>query len=563
MTSRLSLFLAELKRRKVYRVAALYAGAAVAIAVAIPDVFNAMLLPEWAGRLVIILLVAGFPIALALAWAFEVRPEDGSVGREHARRAGGSSRAGRTLESIAVLPLANLSGDPKEDYFSDGVTESLITDLARLDVVDVISRTSVMRYKGTDLPLPTIARQLSVDAVVEGSVLRVGDQVRITAQLIHGESDTHIWAGSYDRKLDNILSLQRDVTQAIAEEIRGRLTPGQETRLVGPRRVTPEAHLAYLKGRHFQRHWTAEGHAKSIEEYERAIAIDPGYAPAHAALALIFSWWGFSETQGLPPREVAQRARDAASRALELDGDSAEAHAALAMLNFTLEWDWKEADRRFKRSIQSNPNRSETQHLYSHYLVAMGRFEESYAVSQRVLQLDPLDVEMNVHLGWHHQMAREYEQCLQEAETAVKVDPAFHEAYWILGLAHLGLGHLPEAVSALQKASDTSGRIPFIVAALGNAHGLAGQRPEAEGILGELKGPHQKRFVSEFNLALVHTGLGDVDHAFAALERGFDARDPRLAYVATEPRFDPLRSDPRYLDLVGRMGLPLRGGIPS
>jgi tetratricopeptide (TPR) repeat protein len=399
--------------------------------------------------------------------------------------------------------------------------------------------------------------------VVEGSVLRVGDQVRITAQLIHGDSDTHLWAGSYDRRLDNILALQRDVTQAIVEEIRGRLTPRQETRLVGLRRVDPEAHLAYLKGRHFQRQWTAEGFTKSIEEYERAIAIDPGYAPALAALALMFSWWGFSETKGLPPREVAQRARDAASRALDLDEDSAEAHAALAMLNFSWEWDWQEADRRFERSIQSNPNRSETQHLYSHYLVAMGRFEESYAVSQRVLQLDPLDVEMNVYLGWHHQMAREYEQCLEEAKKAVAVDPAFHEAYWILGLAHLGLGHLPEALSALQKASETSGRIPFIVAALGHAYGLEGQRPEAESILAELKGPHQKRFVSEFNLALVHTGLGDLDHAFGALERGFGARDPRMAYLATEPRFDPLRSDPRYLGLVGRMGLPLKGGVPS
>ncbi len=556
MASKFSAFLAELKRRKVYRAAALYAAVGVAIAVAIPDVFNALLLPDWAARLVIILILVGFPITLALAWAFEVRSERGTEEPLATRRAETTSEEQKPIASIAVLPLANLSGDPKEDYFSDGVTEALITDLARLDVFDVISRTSVMRYKGTELPLPTIAQELRVDAIVEGSVLRVGEEVRVTAQLIRGDSDTHIWAGSYDRKLDNILALQRDVTRAIVEEITGRLTPRQESRLGEFRPVDPEAHLAYLKGQHYRSQWTAGGFTKSIEEFEKAATIDPGYAPAHAEMALNYSWWGFPATVGLSPAEVAQRGKDAASKALEIDEESAEAHAALAMISFTWDWDWAEAERRFRRSIEVNPNQSTTQHLFSHFLVAMGRFDESLEVSRRALQLNPLDVEMNVHLAWHHQMAREDEQALVEARKAVAIDPDFHEVYWILGLAHLGLGELDQAVSALEKAAEASGRIPFIVSALGHAYGIAGMKGEGQAIVTELHDGSQRGYVSGYNLALVHTGLGDFDQTHVALQAALEARDGRMAYLATEPRFDPFRLDPHYAELVRRLGLP-------
>jgi TolB-like protein/tetratricopeptide (TPR) repeat protein len=543
----------ELTRRRVYRVAATYAGISVAIALAIAQVYEVLLLPDWAPRLVMVLLVVGFPIVLVLAWPDTAEDDDATTTASRGRPA---PAAEGPIRSIAVLPLANLSGTPQEDYFADGFTDVLIADLARLNAFDVISRTSVMRFKSTTLPLPAIARELGVDAVIEGSVLRAGDEVRVTAQLIRGDSDTHLWAASFERRLENILSLQREIAQTIVREVRGTLTPAQQTRLGEPVPVVPDAHLAYLQGLHYRNQWTAESCRKGVEWFEEAIRRDPWHAPAHAELALTYSSWVFPAALGLSPKEVARKGREAALEALAMDEGSAVAHAALAMISFTWDWDWDEVGLQFQRALELNPNAASTLHLYSHFLLAMGRFEESLRVSRRALALDPLDAELNVHLAWHHHMAREPDRALHEAQRAVDADPSFHEVYWALGLAREGRGQLGKAAAAMEKAAEASVGVPFIVADLGHTYGRMGRADDARAILRALQSPSSSgRLAPHYGQALVHTGLGDADEAVAALERAFEERDPRLVYLATEPRFDPLRAHPRYPALVQRLGL--------
>lgn len=474
-------------------------------------------------------------------------------GREPTVRRRQAPRRGR-IRSLAVLPLENLSEDPAQEYFVDGMTEALITDLAKIGALRVISRTSAMRYKDTDKCVPEIARELNVDAVVEGSVLRAGDRVRITAQLIDAARDEHLWAESYERDLRDILTLQSQVAQAIAGEIRVKLSPQERTRLATARPVNPAAHEAYLKGRYHWSKWHAEGLKKAVEYSQQAIEKDPTYAPAYAGLAeayVFLGYWGY-----LSPREVYPKAKVAALRALALDETLAEAHRALGAVRWYYDWDLAACEKEFQRALELNPNHAEAHIWYSVFLsVIKEEHEKSLAGAKCARELDPFSSFVNVVSAWIFYWARQYERAIEQARNTLELDPQARQAYRVLGTTFVAQQAFPEAIDALQKAVEAS-RDPLNLAHLGMAYAMAGKTDQARALLGEVKEKAAQEHVSAICFAWLHAGLGENDMAFEWFERAYQEREPMLFWIRFTPTPDPLRQDPRFRDLVRRMSLP-------
>jgi serine/threonine protein kinase/TolB-like protein/Flp pilus assembly protein TadD len=462
---------------------------------------------------------------------------------------------GEVIDSIAVLPLANFSGDPEQEYFADGMTEAVITELGKIGALRVISRTSVMQYKGARTPLPEIARALKVDAVVEGSVLRFGDRVRITAQLIEAATDRHLWSESYERDLRDVLTLQREVARAIANQIQIKLTPQEQARLANAGSVNPEAYDTYLKGRYYQEKRTEEGLKKSIEYFEQAIAKDPNYAPAYSGFADSYSYLG---NHGFfPPNEASPRAKAAAAKALEMDESLAEAHTSLAYVKMNYDWDWVGAGKEYRRAIELNPGYTKAHSLYAWYLAAQGRFGEAIAEMKRALELDPLSLYDNTNLGWHLRMARRYDEAIEQLRMTLDMDPTFAQGRLDLGQVYEQKKMYEQAIVEFRKAITLYGGSAPSTAALGHAYAVAGKRDEAEKVLSELKALSKQKYVSSFDVAVIYTGLGEKEQAFAWLEKAYKQRDGWLAgRLKVDPRLDSLRSDLRFADLLRRVGLP-------
>jgi serine/threonine-protein kinase len=472
------------------------------------------------------------------------------VGGLRRRLFGSKSRA---IQSLAVLPLENLSHDSGQEYLADGMTEALITDLAQIGSLRVISRTSAMRYKGTKKGLPEIARELDVDGVVEGSVLRAGNRIRITAQLIHASTDRHLWARSYERDFKDILALQDEVAQAIAGQIQARLTSDEQARLSRARPVNPEAHEAYLKGRYEWYRWTPENFRKALEYFQQAISIDPSYAPAYAGLSLAYQRLGDSTWR---PGDAYPKAKSAALRAVELDGDLAEARTALGMSILWNDWDWAAAEREIRRGVDLNPGSPLAHMAYASFLGSTGRHEESLVQINRAHELDPLSVTIRGVKAGRLLSARRYDEAIEEARSALELDPSAVQPRVWLGRGYLQKGMAGPAIAELEKAVDLSRRDSGPVAWLGFAYGIARQKEKAQGLLRELEQRFDRSYVSPSLVALVFVGLGDHDGAFQWLEKGYELRDSGLVRFKATPEFDPIRSDPRFADLVRRVGLP-------
>ena len=458
------------------------------------------------------------------------------------------------VESLAVLPLENLSGDPEEEYFSDGMTEALISDLAKISALKVISRTSVMQYKGVRKPLPEIARELKVDAVVEGSVMRSGDRVRITAQLIQATTDRHLWAESYERDLQDVLGLQSELARTIAGEIQIKLTPRDEARLAGAGTVNPQAYEAYLKGLYHWNKLTEEGTRKGFEYFHQALQSDPNYAPAHARLAYTFllaARAGFA-----PPKEAYPKAKEAALKALELDETLAEAHAALGRVKFLFDWDWAGAERELKRAIELDSNNATAHQVYALYLSGMGRGDEAIAEIQRAQELDPLSLVTSLSVANIFLSARRYERAIDVFRNTLEMDSSFAPAHVGLGYAYQFQGDYNEAVAAFQRAARLSPADPVVINGLATVYAKSGRREEAQKLLDELKEMSRRRFVAPVYVGTVYAGLGDNNEAMAWLERAYEERDDNLAGARGGLWFDGLRTDPRFRDLMRRMGLP-------
>jgi len=578
--------ISELKRRNVFRVAAAYAVVGWLLIEVASVIFPALHLPDWTLTFLIVLVAAGFPLALIFAWAFELTPQGIRREAEVDRAESITHVTGRKLDfaiigamavallyfatthdwsgkqetvgrreiaSIAVLPLDNLMNDPRQDYFVAGMHEALITELSKIRALKVISRITSMRYRNAEKSIPEIALELGVDAVVEGSVLRDGNTVRISAQLIDARSDRHLWADSFDRELSDILALQSDLAQAIVGEIRVAVTPEEESRFSDPRSVNPEVYELYLKGRYLCGKWTPEEMARGIRYLQQALEIDPGYAPGHAELASCYTDTAFFEY--LPPLEVYPMAKEAALRAVELDDQLAEAHTALGAVYYQMEWKFLDSESEFKRAIELNPNSWRTLVYYAWMLGETGRFEEAMVQARRVQALDPLSVLANVAVAEVYYLSRNYDEAIKDYSKNLDLSPNDPGVYFFLAWPYEQKGMFEKAIALLEKAVALSEGAPVYLAALGHTYALAGKRGEALKILDQLRNPSGPMPPSPFHIALVQIGLGNDDSAFQWLEKALDERALQLIYLKAGPKFDRLRSDPRFDDLLRRLNL--------
>jgi TolB-like protein/DNA-binding winged helix-turn-helix (wHTH) protein/Flp pilus assembly protein TadD len=458
------------------------------------------------------------------------------------------------IHSLAVLPLESLSNDASQDYFADGMTDELISDLGQISALRVISRTSVMAYKHARKPLPQIARELNVDAVVEGTVLRSGDQVRITAQLIDASADKHLWSQSYEGELKDTLALQSSVARAIADQIRVNLNPQERAALKNVKVVNPEAYEDYLKGRYFWNKRTADGLKVAQTYFGRAIVEDPKYAPAYSGLADTYALLGDWQYAVMTPKEAFSKAKAAAIEALEFDSSLGEAHTSLAFCLDGFDWNFDAAGTEFQRAIELNPSYATAHHWYAWHLSLLGRYDEAIAEMRKAETLDPLSLIINADLAELLVIARSYDESIRQSRKTIEMDPNFALAHNQLGQAYLQKNMHAEAVTELQKAVQLSGGSPTCMANLARAYVASGKPSEAVKLLSDLKKRSNPSYSDASEIAVIYAALGDKDQAMNWLEKGYEERfNPS---VLLRPGFDSLRPDPRFQDLLRRIGLP-------
>ncbi|PYK36431.1 MAG: hypothetical protein DME54_01120 [Verrucomicrobia bacterium] len=583
----LSNFLAELKRRNVYKVAIAYGVVAWLLIQIATQVFPFFEIPNWTVRLVVLLVVIGFPVAVIIAWAFELTPEglkrtevaDAAPTRGSRRRAWiyvvivaaaisvslfflGRYTSSKQSEgpaspekSIAVLPFDNLSRDQENAYFAEGIQDEILSRLAKIADLKVISRTSTQKYKSTPDNLREIAKQLGVSNILEGSVQKVADQVRVSVQLINATSDAHLWAEIYDRKLTDIFAVESDIAKTIAETLRAKLTGSEEQMMSMKPTENTQAYELYLKGRFFWNKRTGADLRKAIEYFNQAIAKDPNYALAYAGLAdsyLLLSAFGAAS-----PSDSLPQAKAAAKRALEIDDTSAEAHTSLGQILLFYDFDFAGSTREFKRAITLNPNYATAHHWYgSGPPTCLGEFDRGIAELKRAQQLDPLSLIINADLGGAFVAARRYDEAITQLRKTIEMDPRFYFAHWNLGEALELKGQLPEAIAEYKKAAELD-EDPFVLALVGQADAKLGQRDEAIKILSQLERLATKRYVANYSFAIMHMALGEKAKAIDWLERAYrDRSGPEIVGIKVDPMLDPLHGDPRFEALVQKVLAP-------
>ena len=460
------------------------------------------------------------------------------------------------IRSIAVLPLENLSGDASQNYFADGMTDELITDLAQISALRVISRTSVMVYQGARKPLPQIARELNVDAVVEGTVLHSGDQVRITAQLIEASTDKHLWSQSYEGELRDTLALQNRVASAIADQIRISLTPREQAALKSAKAVNPEAYQSYLKGRYFWNKRTADGLKVALAYFNQAIEEDPKYAKAYSGLADTYALLGDWQYGVMSTKEALPKAKAAAIKALELDGSLSEAHTSLGYSLRAFDWDFDSAGKEFQRAIEINPGYATAHHWNAMNLGLLGRPKEALVEMRKAENLDPLSLIINADLAEFLLLTHSYDESVKQSRKIIEMDSTFAIGHKQLGDAYLLKQMDKEAVAELQKAVRLSGGSPICIADLARAYVASGKMNEAVKLLSDLKKSSNAGLADAPQIAMIYASMGDNDQAMQWLERAYEERfNPS---ILLRSGFDPLRSDPRFEELMRRIGLPAR-----
>jgi len=456
------------------------------------------------------------------------------------------------IESLAVLPLANLSRDPEQDYFADGMTEALIANLAQVSALRVISRTSAMHYKGTNKTLPQIARELNVDAVIEGTVQRYGNRVQVTAQLIHGQTDVHLWAKTYERDSQDVLVMQSDLAQAIVGEIQVRLTPQERQHLASARTINPDAYNTYLLGNYHSSKRNPAAVTKGIEYFQEAIRIDPNYAQAYAGLANAYferEIWG-----GLGIGKTADQIRAATLKALELDGELAEGHALLGRIHFQSDWDWQSTEAEYKRALELNPNLAGSYVGYAYFLQAMGRHQEALAAAHRAVELDPLSAPNICDEGRILYRARQYQNAVARYQRALELDPSYLPALSRIAEAYEQLGKYDEALAYAEKFQQAVSDRGVGLRPLARIYASMGKRREAAAALRTIEN-NDTLGGNEYGLAIIYSALGDRDRAIAELEKGVQTRS-LMPFVFVGPQLDSLRSDPRFQQLLRRANLP-------
>ncbi len=574
----------ELKRRNVYKVAVAYAVVGWLLIQIATQVFPFFEIPNWGIRLIVLLVVVGFPIALILAWAFELTPEGIKRSEDADFVAPGASRKRRWIyvaiiagalsiglfflgrytatnvanlpaKSIAVLPFENLSRDPDNAYFTEGIQDEILARLAKIADLKVISRTSTQRYKSSPDDLPQVAKRLGVSSILEGSVQKTADRVRVTVQLINAASDAHLWAETYDRNLTDVFAAESDIAKMIAETLRAKLTGSEQDALTARPTENTEAHQLYLRGRYFWNKRTGADFKKAIGYFNQAIDKDPNYALAYAGLADAYVL--LSAYAEASPKDSLPQAKAAAANALELDSTLGEAHATLGNALVAYDLNFAEANREFRRAIELNPNYATAHQWYAETgLVPLGQFEEAIAEARRALELDPLSIVINADVGTTLTNARRYDQAIEQLRKTVDMDPGFYYTHWTLGNALELKGRNEEAIAEYKKATALNDD-PLPRALLGHLYAKIGRKDEALEILKKLREQREsseQRYVSPYNLALIHIGLSQKDEAIQLLEETYEDRNGYdLAFIKIEPMLDPLRGDPRFEALVRKV----------
>jgi len=592
--------LAELKRRNVYKVAVAYAIVGWILIQIATSTFPVLDIPQWAIKLVIALVLLGFPIALILAWAFELTPDGIKRTEEVALHKSIRQRTGRKLvgiivalvviaaglwafqflgmkstrvirgtvrapsrasaspaipdKSIAVLPFDNLSRDPENAYFSEGIQDEILTRLAKIAELKVTSRTSTQRFKSSPDDVPQIAQQLGVANILEGSVQKAGNQVRVNVQLIDATRDVHLWAEIFDRDIADIFKVESDISESIANALRARLTGSEKEAITKAPTASVEAHESYIKGRFFWNKRTGSDLQTAIDYFNQAIEEDPNYALAYAGLADCYSRFSF-DVGSLSPKESMPKAKAAAVKAIELDDTLAAAHTSLAFVMMNYDWDWAGAGKEFKRAIELNSNYDVAHHWYSHYLTALGRTQESLVESKRALELDQLGLNINAHLGWHYLYGRQYDLAIKHFRKTLEMDPNYGLTHWYLGLCYEQKAMYPEAAAELGKAEELLKGNMILHGDLGHLYAVSGKRNEAQKILDELQKSSKQQYDWPYQIALIYVGLGEKDRALEWLQKAYEARSDWLIYLKVEPRLDSLHSDPRF-ERVANLILP-------
>ena len=473
-------------------------------------------------------------------------------GRIHRWRIG---TGGEVIQSLAVLPLENLSRDPDQEYFSDGMTDALISQLSKTGTLRVISRTSSMRYKGTNKSLPEIARELNVDGVIEGSVMRSGSRVRIAVELIQARKDQHVWTESYERDLSDVLRLQGEVAQAVAQQVRMELTPAQQARLRSASAVDPEAFEAYLKGRFYEREGTQTALKQALAYFEEAVRKDPKFALGYVGLA--DTYLDLGAYRWLPPQDAYRRGSEAIYKALELDEGLGEAHSTLGYLDWQYGWDWSKAEKELRYAVDLNPNYVDGHESLVWYLAWSGRRGEAMDEVEKMRRLDPAFPFIGLEEAGVSYHQRDYKSLVEAAQKSVAANPTVWQSHYFLAVGYEGSGRPLLAVPEYQQAIELSQRNSDPIAGLAHVYATIGRAPDAEKILSELQRQSKMTYVSPYMMAVIYSELGQKDKAFEFLEKAYQERSPDLAYfVKADLRIDALRSDPRFRDIWRRIGLP-------
>jgi TolB-like protein/Tfp pilus assembly protein PilF len=581
-------FFAELKRRNVYKVAAAYAVVAWLLIQVATQVFPFFEIPNWTVRLVVLLFAIGFPIALILAWAFELTPEgvkrtetsDESgvapskkkawiyvviigaalsiglffLGRYTATDASRST-ASLPSKSIAVMPFENLSRDPDNAFFAEGIQDEILTRLAKISDLKVISRTSTQHYKSSPDDLPQIAQRLGVSNVLEGSVQKAADHVRVSVQLINAATDAHLWAETYDRNLTDIFAVESEIAKTIADTLQAKLSGSEKNALVQRPTVSTEAYELYLKGRYFWNKRTAGDFQRAIGYFQEAIDKDPRFALAYAGVADTYVL--MSGYAAASPKDSLPKAKAAAQKALELDNSLAEAHASLGQAVFAYDINFSEATREFQRAIELNPNYATAHQWYGEGVLApLRQFEAAIKEMHRALELDPLSVIINADLGGVLFNARRYDEAIGQLRKTLEMDPGFYYAHWNMGEVLEMKGLTNEAMAEYKKAIALDPD-PLPQALLGHIYATSGRRDEALAMLDQLRRISKERYVSPYNFSLIYVGLGQKEEAIRFLEQTYEDRDGyNLAFLQIDQFLDPLRGDPRFEALVQKVFVP-------
>ncbi len=571
-------FFAELRRRNVYKVAVAYAIVGWLLVQVATQVFPFLEIPNWVVRLVIALVIIGFPIALVIAWAFEATPQGiqrtevadamstapgkkkhawifvvifGAaisvglffIGRYTGRHTASASEL--SAKSIAVLPFDNLSRDPDNAYFAEGVQDEILTRLAKVADLKVISRTSTQRFKSTPGNLPEIAKQLGVVHILEGSVQKANDQVRVNVQLINALTDAHLWAETYDRKLTDIFAVESEIAKTIAETLQARLSGSEKQMMAAAPTTDTTAYELYLKGRFFWNKRTGADLKRAIDYFNQAIAKDPNYALAYAGLA--DSYTLLSVFSAASPQDSIPQARVAAKKALELDNTLAEAHASSGRILSGYDYDFERAIAEFERAIQLNPNYATSYHWISNGpLTARGEFDRAITEGKRAVELDPLSMIDNADLGQIYFYARRYDEAISQVGKAIEIDPHSYLAHYYLGQIYQLQGHLTEAIAEYQKAVELDDD-PQALAFLGQAQARIGQHDKAQKILSRMTEEAKSRYVSAYSFALMFIALGDKERAIDALERAYrEGAANDIITIRVDPMLEDLRGQPRF-----------------